>query len=86
MQDHTEVVAAIRRQNWKLGGALSVDAPEAETMVFDLIQEAAKLVHARCVAAAEDAASRFGTSNIGVHETRGADRVVSALKTVNYTV
>lgn len=84
--DHTEIVAAIRKQNWKLGGALCMNEPEAETMVFDLVQWAAKTVHERCVAVAEEAASRLGTSNIGVHEARGAVRVISALRNVDYTV
>lgn len=58
MTDHTEVVEAIRAQNWKMGGALVMDTPEAETMVFNLMQEAAKTIHERCLVAAEHAASK----------------------------
>lgn len=67
--DHTEVVAMIRKQNWKNGGALCVDTSEAEEAVYALVQSAAKIVHARCLEAAEKAAESFS-----------ADRVVDAVR------
>lgn len=36
----TEVVKLIRSQNWKHGGALSVDSDEAEAVVLQLVQTA----------------------------------------------
>lgn len=87
MRDHTEVVAEIRAQNWKLGGALTVDVPDAETAVFDLLQEAAKLIHERCIVAAEQAINdRIGTSNVGVHEARGAEIVLNAIRNIRIEV
>lgn len=87
MRDHTEVVREIRAQNWKVGGALVVDVPEAETAVFDLLQEAAALIHERCLAAAEQAiAERIGTSNIGIHEARGAEIVLNAIRNIRTEV
>jgi hypothetical protein len=76
--DHTEVVKAIRAQNWKLGGALTMDIPEAETMVYDLIHEATALMHARCVAAAEEELRRIGSGSGGM--------IVAAVKNVSTLV
>lgn len=73
--DHVEVVTAIRRQNWKIGGALCMDTPEAETAVFNLIQLAAQIIHRRCVDAA-DAAVKSGR----------AMHVVEAIQTVSTVV
>lgn len=36
----TEIVRLIRSQNWKHGGALSVDSDEAEVVVLQLVQTA----------------------------------------------
>lgn len=63
-RDHTEVVSAIRAQNWKLGGSLTVDIPEAETAVFDLMQDAARVMHERCLEAAEKAAKHGNASMV----------------------
>lgn len=67
--DHTAVVKSIREQNWKLGGALTVDVPEAETAVFDLMQEAARVMHERCLEAAEKAA-KYGNASMVVDAIR----------------
>lgn len=69
MRDHTEVVKAIRQQNWKLGGALCVDVPEAESAVFDLAQDAARVMHERCLDAAEKAA-KYGNASMVVDAIR----------------
>lgn len=38
--DVAEIVKLIRSQNWKHGGALSVDTDEAEAVVMQLVQTA----------------------------------------------
>lgn len=41
MEDQVaEIVKLIRAQNWKHGGALSVDSDEAEAVVLQLVQAA----------------------------------------------
>jgi len=74
--DHTDVVKAIRAQNWKLGGALVVDVPKAETMVFNLMQEAAKIIHERCLVAAENAVS----------QGRSREMVIEAVRNISVAV
>lgn len=62
-----EVVKLIRSQNWKRGGALSVDSDESEAVVLQLVQtayskgqsDATKLTGERMLRIFDEAAARI---------------------------